>query len=135
MCKRQGFGQTVQKTVIPQLVVDVLAVAVHRQGVDVPAIMQRRSLAVGGATDSVHCLIWWTSHSAQRQVSQLGAMKDFFDAFCVIFRAPPVVPELSASFSSFRLLTTVLEGSTGAGVAGSLLSGDSAPGLPINAPM
>ena len=30
-----------------------------------------------------------------------------FDAFCVIFRAPPVVPELSASFSSFRALTTV----------------------------
>ena len=29
------------------------------------------------------------------------------DAFCVIFRAPPVVPELSASFSSFRVLTTV----------------------------
>ena len=29
------------------------------------------------------------------------------DAFCVIFRAPPVVPELSASFSSFRALTTV----------------------------
>ena len=31
----------------------------------------------------------------------------FLDAFCVIFRAPPVVPELSASFSSFRVLTTV----------------------------
>ena len=44
-----GFGQTVQKTVVPQLhfsdkVVDVPAVAVHRQGVDVPVIMQRRSL-------------------------------------------------------------------------------------------
>ena len=26
-----------------------------------------------------------------------------FDAFCVIFRAPPVDPELSASFSSFRV--------------------------------
>ena len=34
-------------------------------------------------------------------------MMGFFDAFCVIFRAPPVVPELSASFSSFRALTTV----------------------------
>ena len=32
--------------------------AVHRQGVDVPAIMQRRSLAVGGVTDTVHRLIW-----------------------------------------------------------------------------
>ena len=44
-----GFGQTVQKTVVPQLhssdkVVDVPAVAVHRQGVDVPVIIQRRSL-------------------------------------------------------------------------------------------
>ena len=29
------------------------------------------------------------------------------DASCVIFRAPPVVPELSASFSSFRALTAV----------------------------
>ena len=29
------------------------------------------------------------------------------DAFCVIFRAPPAMPELSASFSSFRALTTV----------------------------
>ena len=82
--------------------VDVPAVAAHRQGVDVPAIMQRRSLAVGGATDSVHRLIWWTSQFAQRQVSQLGAMMGFFDAFCVIFRAPPVVPELSASFWSPR---------------------------------
>ena len=52
-------------------------------------------LAVGGATDSVHRLIWWTP----RQISQLGAMMGFFDAFCVIFRAPPVVPELSASRS------------------------------------
>ena len=37
----------------------------------------------------------------------------FFDAFCVIFRAPPVVPDLSASFSSPR---------------GVLLPGDSAQG-------
>ena len=37
----------------------------------------------------------------------MGAMKGIFDAFCVIFRAPPVVPELSASFSSFRTLTPV----------------------------
>ena len=34
-------------------------------------------------------------------------MKGFFDAFCVIFRAPPVVLELSASFRSFRALTPV----------------------------
>ena len=48
------------------------------------------------------------------------AVYGFFDAFCVIFRAPPVVPELSASFSSFRALTPVsAEGSSGAGAAGS----------------
>ena len=56
----------------------VPAGAVHRQGVDVPVIMQRRSLAVGSAKDSVHRLIWWTSQFAQRQVSQLGAMMCFF---------------------------------------------------------
>ena len=37
-------------------VVDV-PVAVHRQGVDVPVVMQRRCLALGGATDSVHRLM------------------------------------------------------------------------------
>ena len=37
----------------------------------------------------------------------VAAMMGLFDAFCVIFRAPPVVPELSANFSSFRALTTV----------------------------
>ena len=64
---------------------------------------------------SVHRLIWWTSQFAQRQVSQLGAMMGFFDAFCVIFRAPPVVPELSASLRSWGALDDeeffVIEGS------------------------
>ena len=32
-------------------------VAVHRQGVDVPAVVQRRCFALGGATDSVHRLM------------------------------------------------------------------------------
>ena len=36
-----------------------------------------------------------------------GGDDGFFDAFCVIFRAPPAMPELSASFSSFRALTPV----------------------------
>ena len=48
-------------------VADVPARAVHRPGVDVPVFMQRRSLALGGATDSVHRLIWWTSQFAWRQ--------------------------------------------------------------------
>ena len=71
--------------------VDVLVVAVHRKGVDVPVTMQRRSLAVGGATDSVHRLIWWTSQFALRQ-DTVGCGDGLFDAFCVIFRAPPGCP-------------------------------------------
>ena len=47
------------------------------------------------------------SSSQQRQVLDFqqwsfGGDDGFFDAFCVIFRAPPVVPELSASFRSPR---------------------------------
>ena len=38
-------------------VADVPARAVHRPGVDVPVSMQRRRLALGGATDSVHRLM------------------------------------------------------------------------------
>ena len=101
--------QTVQNCGVPQLqcsdkVVDVPAVAVHRQGVDVPVILQRRCLAVGGASDSAH------RHS-QRTI-QLhrdgsafsvgdGDEGDFrdFSAFFVFLR---VVPELSARFSSPR---------------------------------
>ena len=37
----------------------------------------------------------------------MAAVNGLLDAFCVIFRAPPVVPELSASFSSPRALTPV----------------------------
>ena len=63
----------------------------------------------GCAPDSVHRGYGGHSSSQQRQVVDLpvAAMMGLFDAFCVIFRAPPVVPELSASFSSFRVLTTV----------------------------
>ena len=46
-------------------------------------------------------------HSVMQQsmvldLAVMAAVKGLFDAFCVIFRAPPVVPELSASFSSPR---------------------------------
>ena len=63
----------------------------------------------GCAPDSVHRGYGGHSSSQQRQVLDLpvAAMMGLFDAFCVIFRAPPVVPELSASFSSFRALTAV----------------------------
>ena len=69
-----GWFRVVKTATAPQLqysdkVVAVPAVAVHRQGVDVPVNMQRRSLAVGSASESVHRLIWWTSQFAQRQVA------------------------------------------------------------------
>ena len=44
---------------------------------------------------------------AQRQVLQVGAMKEIFRGFSAFFVLLRVVPELSASFSSFRALTTV----------------------------
>ena len=52
---------------------------------------------------------WWTFQLATETGFRLSAVAAMmvFDAFCVIFRAPPVVPELRASFSSFRALTTV----------------------------
>ena len=105
------FGQTVQKTVVPQFhsfdkVVDGPAVAVHREGVDVPVIIQRRSL------QQLRCLRFRSSPESVGILLYIrdgyyGSDEGLFDAFCVIFRAPPVVPELSASFSSFRALTTV----------------------------
>ena len=72
---------------------------------DVPVIMRDS----GSAPDSVHRGYGGHSSSQQRQVLDLtvAAMMGLFDAFCVIFRATPVIPELSASFSSFRVLTTV----------------------------
>ena len=72
--------------------------------VNVPVIMRDS----GDAPDSGH-REFSVDISPQRQVLDftVAAMMGLFDAFCVIFRAPPVVPELSASFSSFRALTTV----------------------------
>ena len=105
----EGLVQTVQNCGVPKLqcsskVVDVPAVTVHRQGVDVPVILQRQCLAVGGASDSAR-------RQSQRTI-QLhrdgdafsvgdGDEGDFrsFSAFFVLFR---VVPELRATFSSPR---------------------------------
>ena len=72
---------------------------------DVPVIMRDS----GNAPDSVHRGYGGHSSSQQRQVLDLtvAAMMGLFDAFFVFFRAPPAIPELSASFSSFRVLTTV----------------------------
>ena len=75
--------------------------------VNVPVITQRR-LYSGRASDSVHCQSRGQTSCATGHGTRLSAMvvyvamSGFFDAFCVIFRAPPVVPELSASFWSPR---------------------------------
>ena len=85
--------------------VDVLALFID--GSHVPVIMQRRLLS-GSAPGSVFDVDGGHSSCATKKVTRLSALlfmaaaKGFFDAFCVIFRAPPVVPQLSASFSSFR---------------------------------
>ena len=81
---------------VPQLqcsdrVVDVPA-AVHRQGLDVLVILQRQVHA-----DSRRCLRFSSSHELGYDGSE-----GIFGAFCAIFRAPPVYPELSASFRSWE---------------------------------
>ena len=75
-------------------------------------MITQRQLYSGRASDSVHRQSRGQTSCATVLVltfSNGGLCGDewVFDAFCVIFRAPPVVPELSASFSSFRALTTV----------------------------
>ena len=80
-------------------------------------------------------IAWFGGHpSSYREgysTFSIGCDDGFFDAFCVIFRAPPAVPELSASFSSFRALTTVsARGLQGVPESpGVLLPGDLAPGF------
>ena len=61
----------------------------------------------GGASDTVHRLSRWTFQLCSRwydasSIFLYGGDEGVFDAFCVIFRAPLVVPELSASFWSPR---------------------------------
>ena len=130
MCRSCSSGARREETVeIPQLqpvfldpvvhtpvvcndscLVDVLAQFID--GSHVPVIMQRRLLS-GSAAVSVFAVDGGLSSCASEKGTRLSALlfmvaaKGFFDAFCVIFRAPPVVLELSASFSSFRALTTV----------------------------
>ena len=100
-----GFGQTVQKTVVPQLhssdnVVDVLAVAVHRQGVDVPVIMQRRCLAFGclRLSSSLESADIPVATETDTLSAWVTAMNGIFWPFWSFFALLRVVPELSASF-------------------------------------
>ena len=70
-------------------------------------VVQWQSLRFSSSPES------WTDQLCNRAwyltFSKGGLWREwgFFDAFCVVFRAPPAVLELSASFSSFRALTTV----------------------------
>ena len=91
-----GFGQTVQKTVVPQL-------QCSDKVVDVPVIMQRRCFAIG-------CLRFSSSpESADVPVATetdtlsacVTAMNVFFGLFGH-FRAPPGCPGVERQFSSPR---------------------------------
>ena len=95
----------VQVVLVPQVLSAV---------VNVPVIIQR----LVRVSSTAWCLRFssppesWTSCCTTETGTQLyqrryGGCEWVFDAFCIIFRAPPVVPELSASFSSFRALTPV----------------------------
>ena len=94
---------------------------------NVPCVHTARRLYSGSASDSVHR----QSPGQTSCATGHGTLLGFFDAFCVIFRAPPVVPELSASFFELRALTAVsARGLPGVPESlGVLLPGDSAQGL------
>ena len=74
----------------------VFSVAQH--GVRLLLLVAASKSGVSWSAPLVHPLTQWLGAAA---VTVLG------DAFCVIFRAPLAMPELSASFPSFRALTTV----------------------------
>ena len=104
-CSSYSLGQVVVRPLRASSVPMVDDSVQFIDGVNVPVILRDS----GSAPDSVHRGYGGHSSSQQRQVLDLtvAAMMGLYDAFCVIFRAPPVIPELSASFSSFRVLTTV----------------------------
>ena len=85
-------------------VVDVPA-AVHRQGLDVPVILQRQVHA-----DSRRCLRFSSSLELDYDGSD-----GVFGAFCAFFRAPPVIRSLSASFRSWEPSMTKSSSSSRAG--------------------
>ena len=116
----QFLGAVVEETVVLFFVVDVPVVQVHL-GVQLwtklltcPSLCNDRVFHSGGATDTyssspVYVDIQLCNTDGYDVSSNFayGSDDGFFDAFCVIFRAPPAMPELSASFSSLRALTPV----------------------------
>ena len=73
-----------------------------------PLLCNERVFHSGGASDTVHRLFMWTFQLCNTDGYDVssnfayGGDDGLFDAFCVFFRAPPAMPELSASFSSPR---------------------------------
>ena len=115
----RAWGPDVQKTVFPQLLFltrwPMSLLVQFIDSVDVPVIMQRRVVSSTVEVPQIH----FTARVVDIPVVQqrrvrcypawlvMAAMKGFFDAFCVLFRAPPAVPESSASFRSPRAPTPV----------------------------
>ena len=97
--RADSWGPDVQKTAL-------FHSCSSRQVVDVPVIKQRR-LRSGSATDSVHRQTPWTFQLCNRFAYGgcggdvwMGVGRGVFGGIDAFFRAPLVVPELSASFWS-----------------------------------
>ena len=118
LCNDSCMVQTSENCEVPQLqyffVVDVPVVQVHlgvqswTRSLTCPLLSTTGFLHSGGASDTVHRLFMWTFQLCSRDGYDASSFFGYggdewvFGAFCVIFRAPPVVPELSASFWSPR---------------------------------
>ena len=110
-CCRGGDSRALLRVDVPVVQVH-LGVQLWTKLLTCPSLCNDRVFHSGGATDTVHRLFMWTFSCATNgyDVSSnfaCGSDDGLFDAFCVIFRAPPAMPELSASFSSLLALTPV----------------------------
>ena len=73
-----------------------------------PSLCNDRVLHYGGASDTVHRLFMWTFQLNDFPAFLLmAAMMDFLTHFASFFAVLRLCRSLSASFSSFRALTTV----------------------------
>ena len=88
--------------------------------------MQRRSLAVGSASESVHRLIWWTSQFATETglLSAVGCDEGVLRRILRHFRAPLGCPRVERRFfePSMMKRSSSSRAPRGGGVAGSLTS-------------
>ena len=100
---------SVQKTaVVPQLShVSMVADVPVVQVVLVPLSAAMEVPLIRSSPESMDILLCNREGYSTSSRAGYGGDAGVFGAFCAIFRASPVVPELSASFSSFRALTPV----------------------------